>query len=336
MHRRPRHGFTLVELLVVVAIIGVLVALLLPAVQAAREAARRTQCVNNLKQLGMALANFESAKSTFPSGADSKPYPPAGAGFPQTFFRWSAFAHLTPYLEQTAARDQLDLDLPLYAANGTVFPQNQFGVALQLPEFLCPSDRREPVSQNFGPTNYAACAGTGKSAGTPHDTDGTFFINSRMRIREVTDGTSKTVAMSEGTLGLDPMSGTPRSQIDPQQVYVYAIAAPLTATMCNSSSAWNFQDPSGFSWANGEYRCSLYNHYAQPNSAEIDCISNILFGNSAVLYSAYGWRTARSRHPGGVNALLVDSSVHWIADEIRLDVWKALSTRAGDELSKWE
>ena len=146
VNRRRFHcGFTLVELLVVIAIIGTLVALLLPAIQSARESARRTQCSNNLKQLGLALLNYESARHRFPPGADSKADPTNPQGTPYNFFRWSALAHLTPYMEQSAAYKSLDLTVPLYGANQQVAEQNQAGVALLLPEFLCPSDRGQRV-----------------------------------------------------------------------------------------------------------------------------------------------------------------------------------------------
>src|SRR6185369_9428732 len=106
-------AFTIVELLVVIAIIGVLVALLLPAIQSAREAARRTQCLNNLKQLGIALQNYVSAEKHFPPGSVAKTYP-GQPSHPQTFYRWSSLAHLLPYMENQSVRDILDLSLPLY------------------------------------------------------------------------------------------------------------------------------------------------------------------------------------------------------------------------------
>src|SRR5690606_33288486 len=127
-------------------------------IQGAREAARRTQCLNNLKQLGISLHNFHSARRAFPSGAEAKPFPLLPS-LPHTHYRWSAIAHLTPYLEQSAAYNSLDLTLPLYRPfSAEPFAQNERGVALQLPELLCPSDRQQPIRQNFGPTNYAACA----------------------------------------------------------------------------------------------------------------------------------------------------------------------------------
>ena len=112
-----RNAITLVELLVVIAIIAALVALLLPAIQRARESARRTSCANNLRQLGLATHNFESAKRHLPTGADSKRYEAAANpdGFPHTFYRWSTLAHLTPYLENSQYHDLIDFSLPLYA-----------------------------------------------------------------------------------------------------------------------------------------------------------------------------------------------------------------------------
>src|SRR3954462_1487027 len=107
---RSRRGFTLIELLVVISIIGVLIALLLPAIQGAREAARRTQCLNNLKQLGVALNNYASAEKQFPPGLVAKTYP-GQPNHPQTFYRWSSLAHLLPYMENQSVHDLLDLSL---------------------------------------------------------------------------------------------------------------------------------------------------------------------------------------------------------------------------------
>ena len=135
----------------VIAIIGVLVALLLPAIQSAREAARRTQCLNNLKQLGVALHNYVSAEKHFPPGSVAKTY--AGEpNHPQTFYRWSSLAHLLPYMENQSVRDLLDLSLPLYmpGAGYPIADRNKAGVAQVLPEFLCPSDLGQPVKTRVG------------------------------------------------------------------------------------------------------------------------------------------------------------------------------------------
>src|SRR3954463_1102188 len=159
---RVRSGFTLIELLVVIAIIAVLIALLLPAIQSARETARRAQCLNNLKQLGVALNNYVSAEKQFPPGSVAKTYS-AQPNHPQTFYRWSSLAHLLPYMENQSVRDLLDLSLPLYmpGAGYPIADKNKAGIAKVLPEFLCPSDFKQAVKTEWGPTNYVACAGSG-------------------------------------------------------------------------------------------------------------------------------------------------------------------------------
>ncbi len=138
---RPLPGFTIVELLVVIAIIGALLALLLPAIQSARESARRLQCTSNLKQLGTAMQGYVADTNCLPPAAVSKPY----ADFPShphTFFRWSALAHLLPYLEWQNVYSQLDMSLPLYmpGAGYPIAETNKAAIAHVIPEFLCPSD----------------------------------------------------------------------------------------------------------------------------------------------------------------------------------------------------
>jgi prepilin-type N-terminal cleavage/methylation domain-containing protein/prepilin-type processing-associated H-X9-DG protein len=325
-----RRAFTLVELLVVIAIIGILIALLLPAVQAARESGRRAQCLNNLRQLSLALHNFEQDRGHLPPGSEAKPYPSA-VNHPHTFYRWSTLAHLTPYLEQTAAYNALDLDAPLYGTNLQVTPQNVKGVALQIPLFLCPSDVRNPVAAGFGPTNYAACAGSGAQGGTSHDTDGIFYVNSATRFRDIVDGTSHTVTFSESLLGRGPESTSDRSQIDLQADYAFVFGTPLTESACANPFQWNVSNRKGFSWASGEYRCALYNHHLHPNSPQHDCMSNQIVGKPEVRYSVFGWRAARSRHPGGVNLALADGSTRFASETIDAAIWQALSTRAGKE-----
>ncbi|MFO0913363.1 MAG: DUF1559 domain-containing protein [Pirellulales bacterium] len=323
---RQRRGFSLVELLVVIAIIGMLVAILVPAVQWSREAARNVQCQNNLRQLGLAVLNFESARGTLPVGADAKPFPSAPS-HPHTFYRWSTLAHLLPYLEQNQAYQQLDLNQPLYGLDLTVTPDNRAAVAQLIPEFLCPSDHGQPVNESFGPTNYAACAGSGLNGGTPFETDGLFFVNSAVRFAEILDGTSKTVAFSESLLG-QPKSAGAVTTATPEQSYVFSFVAPLTSAACSSSGIYNFTDPRGFAWANGEYRSGLYNHYFTPNSPHFDCMAALSIGPVSVRYSPYGWRAARSSHTGRVNGVMADGSVHPYANDIDPIVWQQLSSRA--------
>ncbi|MEO1496454.1 MAG: DUF1559 domain-containing protein [Planctomycetota bacterium] len=328
-----RPAFTLVELLVVIAIIGTLVALLLPAVQAARETARRASCVNRLRQIAVAAQNHLSAKQRLPAGAVARERP-GSPGTPWTFYRWSALATLTPYLENTQVRDALDLEQPLYDSSFGVSEDNREAVRLVVPDFLCPSDQAGRVAEPFGPTNYAVCTGRGEGdpaidgdSGSPLRTEGMFGVNSATRPAAVTDGLSNTALASESPLGR-PRQGAPH---DPQTEYRFITAAPLRTNTCGASQAWNFTDPRGFSWANGEYRCTLYNHHTTPNSAEADCLGVRIGGSVEVLFTPYGWRAARSLHPGGVNMAMGDGSVRFVADAIELDPWQAMATiAAGD------
>jgi hypothetical protein len=309
------------------------VLLLLPAVQASREAARLAHCKSNMRQIGIALQSFEGAHKMLPSGAESKPYP-ASPFTPHNFYRWSALARITPYLENEAAQAALVLSVPLYGANLAVTPENREGVKLVLPEFLCPSDQGVPVNPQFGPTNYAVCAGSGIDGGSPFDTDGLFYVNSKTRMSAVADGASKTIAASESILGVNPPPMTPRTGADPRYVYGFARLAPLTKDFCDQTALWNFTDPRGFAWVSGEYRCGLFNHHDTPNSREFDCMASVVAGPIDQLYAAYGWRAARSMHIGGVNAMYLDGSIQFTSDTIDLIVWQAMSTRAGSETER--
>ena len=328
-----RRGVTLVELLVVVAIIGTLVAVLLPAVQTAREAARRTSCTNNLRQIALASANHEAARGRLPIGAESREWA-ARPDFPHQFFRWSLLAHLAPYYEEEQLLDGLDLTVPLYTGltPDSIAPQNKPIVKLAVPLFLCPADRMTPVSNLFGPTNYSGCTGTGGGGGTPFDTDGLYGINSRTRLKDVVDGLSKTVAFSESLLGDGPIAGRTSAGIQAATGYGFVFVAPLTDSACSRPFYYNFTDLRGFSWANGEYRTTLYNHARQPNAPALDCLAALMStADLARMYAGYGWRAARSRHPGGVNVAMADGSLRFVADEVEPAVWKAAATRAGGE-----
>jgi prepilin-type N-terminal cleavage/methylation domain-containing protein/prepilin-type processing-associated H-X9-DG protein len=330
---RSRAGFTIVEILVVVAIVGLLVGLLLPTVQVAREAARRMQCSNNLRQIALAAANHVAISGRLPIGSESRRWDarPLQA---HSNFRWSVLAHLAPYYEETELLRSLDLTVPLYISSNParVAPQNQPIVKLTVPLFLCPSDRRVAVSEEFGPTNYAGCTGSGLD-GTPFATDGLFFVNSGVRYREITDGLSKTAAFSESILGDGPKETFDRAFAKPDTAYAFVMRSPLTDAVCRAASSWNYSDLRGFSWANGEFRTTLYNHALRPNDPTIDCIGVVMGTDKSRMYAGYGWRAARSRHPGGVNVLMADGSGQFVEDGVDAGVWTALSTRAGGEVA---
>ena len=212
---RSRRAFTLIELLVVIAIIAILIALLMTAVQKARQSAARTQCQNNLKQIGIALHNFQAEHKFLPPVFPATSKPPYVGIVPDYFYSWSVLAQLNPYLEQTAVFNSMNLDVPMYSLPLlNVLPENKFAVQQVVPVFLCPADRMQSVGGGygvpiFGPVNYGACMGSGTTAGgapygSPWDADGIFRAKVKCKLNEITDGLSNTVAFSESTLGEGP------------------------------------------------------------------------------------------------------------------------------------
>ncbi|HEX5472311.1 MAG TPA: DUF1559 domain-containing protein, partial [Lacipirellulaceae bacterium] len=276
-----------------------------------------------------AAQNYLATNGHFPSGSVAKEFAPQ----PYTawsLYRWSALAQLLPYLEHSAAYGALDLSVPLYGANFKVRPENVQAVKFVVVQFLCPADMGQPVSPDFGPTNYAVSAGSGAAGGTPRETDGLFYVNSRVAPQKIVDGISKTALASESLLGQPQIGGVH----DPQFEYKFAFGSPISDAVCGGTNQWNMSDPRGFAWANGEFRCALYNHYYTPNSRTPDCMGVQLGGGVQVQFTPYGYRTARSAHAGGVNAVFADGSLQFIADEIDPAVWRAMATIAGKETAE--
>jgi prepilin-type processing-associated H-X9-DG protein len=234
-------------------------------------------------------------------------------------------------MERGTIYGELNLDAPLYRVDFSVSPENAGTVKLMIPDFLCPSDRGDRVSPAFGPTNYAMCAGTGVDGGTPFDADGVFYINSATKLADIRDGASNTALVAEGVLGETPPPLTGRESANPQLVYAFGMGVPLTTATCGKSALWNLSDPPGFAWANGEYRSAMYNHWAAPNARDFDCVAAVTIAPPETKYAAYGWRTARSVHPGGVNVAMADGSAAFVGEEVALEAWQALATRSGEE-----
>ena len=316
----PRaRGFTLIELLVVIAIIAILIALLLPAVQSAREAARRMQCVNNLKQMGLALFNYEGAVSCFPSGVISalanpnwKMPPGQCTAFPADLGPgWSLFALMFPHLEQQALTNSLNFSLTIPD------PSNQTTRETRLALYVCPSDTGPisvsmydcgdppaagniplPILNFLGPCSYVGCLG-GADRGYPTSLvgcyewqpfNGMFHRNSRVRIAEVTDGTSNTVGVGERAdffVTTDWVGVIPGAE---------AIYNPQRGLGCN-----NWRPPLIAVLAHGR-QFTVNAPDASPGAFQ-------------------------SQHPGGANFLLMDGSVRFIRATITLPTMWALCTR---------
>lgn len=309
INRRGR-GFTLIELLVVIAIIAILIALLLPAVQQAREAARRTQCKNNLKQLGLALHNYHDVFLCFPFGHEG------------TTKSFSAFSMLLPYLEQGNLYSKIDFDVPVGHAN------NAAPLLAELPALRCPSDLANALPALGGATNYFVNKGSGVLWGLPTGPNGIYspqngvmHYGSKVRMADITDGTSSTAAICERLLA----DGN-NAKVSPVADVFFSPASPVTADeavqICNAidinSLANQFPLYMGAPWMNGQH---CYLHTNVPNSRSC----GFFLINRATMPPS-------SRHTGGVQLLLCDGSVRFTTDNIDLQIWRAVGTRDGGEV----
>src|SRR5262245_61834931 len=297
---KARTAFTLIELLVVIAIIAILIALLLPAVQKVREAANRTQCTNNLKQIGLALHNHHDTLRSFP---------PARNPWPLVH---SPLARLLPFVEQQSLKNLCDFTQPVGNAANLAASQTM------VPLFLCPSDSiygRVPGSIHAG-TNYVANVGTGTVGyGLIAAGDGV-FTQSRLGFRDITDGSSNTAAFSETILGNGATSsGATPGNAAREMLLVPGGNDPTPSDCAAAAGVWSGQRSS--KWIDGHYGNALYNHYFLPNAAQWDC------GNGS---SNKALSTARSLHSGGVNILFCDGGVRFIINGVNLNTWRAIAT----------
>jgi prepilin-type N-terminal cleavage/methylation domain-containing protein/prepilin-type processing-associated H-X9-DG protein len=331
---RARSGLTLIELLVVVSIIGLLVALTLPAVQSSREAARRAQCANNLKQIGLALQSYEAANHSFPLNmSELRVDPERGKPWYIGGRRLSALTRILADLDQQPLFSSINFEVENYPSNemaGFPYAQNLTASETSLAVYLCPSDGIG------GPTahgcNYRGNYGVGphvsNNAVSFDSGNGFYTFPGVLGPYSFSDGLSNTVAYSERLRGtgegnrispsrdvgdINVMDGCPDHGAD----------RALDCAQIASTRKFPLDRMSGSSWFFGDYGCTAYNHAQEPNGRIPD----------AQLTGPYwGVTTARSLHPGGVNAVMADGSVRFVGDRITRKVWRGLGTRNGSEL----
>ncbi|MFM7039595.1 MAG: DUF1559 domain-containing protein [Planctomycetaceae bacterium] len=309
--RNRSRGFTLIELLVVIAIIAILVALLLPAVQQAREAARRTQCKNNLKQLGIAIHNYHDTYNCIPIAAVNA-----------TVSSISAHARLLPFLEQSVLFNRIDFNVNFD------HPNNTLALMTELPAFRCPSDPTPLPAAIGGRNNYYWNAGNGivmyptGAAGQP-PANGVIFLTRRFRFADITDGLSNTAVLAEKLTG-DGSNGISSPRTDTFAPGTYPNSADEALQQCNATNVSDLARQGysnvGGPWLQQYHSTNQYSHAIPPN------------GRSCMFPPGRIATTSNSQHTGGVQILLGDGAVRFVSENVALVTWRALGSIDGGEV----
>jgi prepilin-type N-terminal cleavage/methylation domain-containing protein/prepilin-type processing-associated H-X9-DG protein len=350
MKSQTRRGFTLIELLVVISIIAVLIALLLPAVQSAREAARRAQCSNNLKQIGLAMHNYHTAVGTFPPGGSYIWYTSYNVGWGT----WSAQGLMLGYLEQMSLYNAANFSWatqmnPGWNINSTVS-------LTIISSFICPSDGLSPSKpsasswQWTGMTNnYPASVGTTTNYNVSvGDTTGVFNQGHRSYgVQNITDGTSQTIAFGESLVGVNSTQGvkwrngptvaTPCAGGGPFYDASANYQAVLTDLQVCQNAFPNNPNESNtqqkmYRWCDPGGGYSLFNTIVPPSSTQFSFTWCLLGSNSSFNGSDGQYENTNSNHPGGCNFLFCDGGVHFIKSSIAIKTYWALGTKGNGEI----
>jgi len=330
-----RAGFTLIEALVVIAIIGVLAGLLIPAAQSARDSARRAQCANNLKQIGLAVASYHAAWNAFPPEFLPGPteYAPVPHGqAPTTFF--SALARILPQLGEEVVFNAINFDVEYYSPVSNLYPDPIQATAFntRIRTYLCPADDNGGLGRN----NYRGNMGVGPSADrweqAPDSGNGFFQFKGVTTAASFTDGLSHTAAFSERLRGTGDRN---RAARDRDFSDIASIPYPncldrdadTALQCCLAASRAGFPGlvEGGWTWLFAKYLNTNYRHAQEPNGPIPDA-------GQVLGMSAWGITTARSDHLGGVNVLMADGSVRFVRERIQRATWRALGTRDGGEV----
>ncbi len=351
--KKPHPGaFTLIELLIVIAIIGTLVGLLLPAVQNAREAARRSSCQNNMRQLSLAVHDHEIAHRHFPPSMIHTP----GTTFTSNNGSWSVHGRILPFVEEGTTAVRVNLEQAWddgFVATGTPDPAKNWAAVREakVPIFSCPSERQRMFRTKSGvpyvyPFNYGFNFGTWfvYDGATGAGGDGSFHPNSRFDAGVFSDGLSKTFCIAEVKAFTpyvrntnDPGATYPPAAppADPSQVVALATGSPSDPKLGATPN-----DCTGHTeWPDGRVHHSGFTTVFTPNTRvphtvggiEHDIDYNSRQEGSSTTVKTFAAITARSHHNGFVGVAMMDGSVSTISNTISPDVWRALSTRAGGE-----